>query len=1286
MGSQAGQGLTAGRLPLSLSQREVWLDQLAWPDSVHLMMGGGGFLHGPLDLGLCQQALGLLVQECQALRLAPLKEGGQRLHGEFVPDLPVLDMASATSPQAAMQNWWQSQLARPFGFDGVPPWRFAVLRIHDQHHGLIMLFHHTIMDGWGASQVMRRWSAIYNQLDAGAAVGPPDYPDYLQFIDESNRYASSVAWSRDRDYWNSEIARLPDALIEPRYAADRGAALAGAHLCSGALGRDRYDAVLRQAAAQGKTVFVFFLAALALYLSRVAERSEVLIGVPILNRGGRRFQHCPGMFVGVLALRMVVPANATVSDLVAVASNALRGALRHSRYPLSELARTLNMVRSGRHGLFDVLLSFEQQDYEVCFGVARRSGAEQFFSGVARYPLGVTVCEFHDTQDPQLVLEGAAACFAADELALLGPRIWTLVQALAAAEPRAALLSLPLMPASELHALGTARLATVQWSAAADTYVAQFERQVLRDPLAVALVWDGANMDYGTLDRRANQLAHRLVAGGAGPGHIVAVAMARSPELVLAMLAVAKAGAAYLPLDPDAPVARLALVLADSAAVALLVQNHAWERLAHLHSRTLVDGWQPAQAAQGDPGPPARPQAGDMAYVFFTSGSSGRPKGVVVDHGALSCRLAWLAKTWLVQPHDRTALATQATFDPSLIEICLPLVCGASIALVPPGRQPAGVVAEFALRHAVTIMAFVPSTLGGFLDTVTGRAELRLRVACCGGEVLSAELARRFRQQTQARLFNVYGPTEACIFATAWECDGEPTVQALPIGTPVADTTIHVLDHQLRPLPFGVCGEVFIGGSGLARGYLNQPELTSTCFVDDPFRAGSRLYRSGDRGWLAGDGQLHFVGRLDRQVKLRGYRVELGEIEAALAAIEGVSQAAAKLVEHDGRAAIHAWVAGSGGLQGDVLKRVLRVRLPDYMVPRVIVVQATLPTGSAGKIDYAALSSPPAQAQPTAIRPPRSPMERDLLALWQDVLGRQTLSVQDNFFDVGGDSLAAVSILAGAERLLGRRIPLYLLTEHPTIEQLVQALGEPVDPHAILVPLHPVAAAPQFYLAASGHGDLMRMRNLARAMDGVCQICMLQPPETNIPGRIADLAALYAQAIVARGGGPCFVGGFSVGGVAALEIARLLQSQGIPVRGLVLLDTVFPKAVWGGTFYWRVFGWLVQHLHIQDLSLNGRRLGAMFNDRGLVGQVMAMRGYRAQAFVGPTYLFKTIGLSRWHGMLFRSWRGLLGSNLSEYRVAGLHGSIFESGNVAGLAAALGAIMRGSAVNEVVPDR
>lgn len=1274
MGSSGDTTLTPQQLALSLSQREVWLDQLAWPGSSHLNLGGGAFLIGALDVVLFRRALSRLVRENDALRLAPSPDGQQVLLPVFEPRLLIVDVAGAVDPRDAMRNWWNDWIREPFLMDGAPLWRFALLRANDQLHGLTIQFHHLIMDGWGTAQVMKRWSDIYNLLAVDAPASVDTGPGYRAFVDESNAYRQSPAFTRDAAFWRTQLPTLPAPLVQRRKSQPRQGGLPHAHLVTETIPRADYDILSGYAAGLGITPFNIFLAAIALYFARIGEREDVLVGVPSLNRGGRRYKDTMGMFVGVMAVNLRVTPDMTAAELVASVGLTMRAALRHPRYPLSELARDLGVVRNGRDGLFDVLLSFERQDYQVSFGSAELVDSRQLFSGTARYPLGITVCEFHARQDLELILEGSAAYFEPHQVAALASRIWCIVQALAAA-PEALVADVPFMPALEHCQIVHERHAAVVWHAQPQTYVASFERHAKLTPDAISLIWDGGQMTYGTLDQCANQLAHRLVRLGAGRDRIVAVAMARSPDLVVAMLAIAKAGAAYLPLDPDAPVARLGAVLQDSAAVALLVQKENWDRLAPLHMDTVACDWRQAAAETELTDAPATPQAGDLAYVLFTSGSTGRPKGVMIEHAVLARRLAWLSRIYGVTPLDRTAQATQVTFDPSLIELCLPLVHGASIALPPPGRLLPHTLAEFVLRQGATIMAFVPSTLAGFLDAVAGRPGLKLRVACCGGEVLTPELAQRYQSETQARLFNVYGPTEACIFATAWQCEQGSGAAALPIGLPVDNTCIYVLDRQLRPVPDGIAGEVFIGGDGLARGYLNRPELTAAAFLDDPYRPGARMYRTGDSGWLDHLGCLHFQGRLDRQVKLRGYRIELGEIEAAMLAVDGVAQAAAKLVEADGHAAIHAWVAPLRAQDRERVQRALRVRLPDYMIPSAIGCQLELPVSTSGKIDYAALPQIEPSQSSALSRGPANQREADLLALWEGELGRKPLSVQDNFFDLGGDSLAAISILAGAERLLGRKIPLYLLTENPTVERLAIALEAEAAQPDLMVHLGPGLTNRTLYLAASGHGDLLRFQTLANALAGSCDLRMLQPPPGEAIKRIKQLAALYADCVQAQDAAPVYIAGFSIGGIAALETARLLEQRGVAVRGLILIDTVYPKAVWGGTFYWRLFGWLVRVLRLQALSVNGRRLGAMLNDPGLVGQVMAMGGYRAAAIEGPTTLIKTSGLARWDRTLFGSWKKLMGPGMVERRVAGLHGSIFGPGQVRDLAAVLSDIVR-----------
>jgi syringomycin synthetase protein SyrE len=493
---------------------------------------------------------------------------------------------------------------------------------------------------------------------------------------------------------------------------------------------------------------------------------------------------------------------------------------------------------------------------------------------------------------------------------------------------------------------------------------------------------------------------------------------------------------------------------------------------------------------------------------------------------------------------------------------------------------------------------------------------------------------------------------------------------ALPLGLPVDDTSIYVLDPHFQPVPAGVPGEVFIGGSALARGYIHQPELSSAVFVADPFRPGARMYRTGDRGWLGEDGHLHFLGRFDRQVKLRGYRIELGEIEAALLGAEGVTQAAVKVLHKKDKPVLHAWVAISGDQGVDSLQRVLRVRLPDYMIPGGISVLPELPTNSSGKMDYTALLEPAMTFAPRVVQPAKNDVERQLLTLWENVLDVRPLGVQDNFFDVGGDSLAAVSILTGLERISGFPVPLFLLTENPTVEQLALALRRPIAMPGSVVSFNEDSKRIPIYIAASGHGDLMRFQVLAHALQDSCDVRMLQPPLDQPIATVSQLANFYANLIESQGGLPCYVAGFSVGGITALETACALHDRALPIQGLMLIDTLYPRAMWGGTFFWRLFVWCVKTLRLGELTLNGRRLDALVNDAALVGQVMAMSGYRPRLFEGRTLLIKTSGLARWDRLFFAPWRNLLKNRLSERTIAGLHGSIFETNKVKDLAALL----------------
>ncbi len=1263
--------MTGETLPFALAQNEVWLDQAAWPGSAHLNIGGGGFLDGPLDRDCVKASLTVLVAENEALRLAPLPGGGQRLLEHYEADLAQIDFSGETDPVAAMRAWWKAEMARPFEFDGRPPWRFALLRGGAELHCLTIRFHHLIMDGWGTMLVIQRWSELYNALARGEAPPSADARPYRDAIAESTAYRASPAYAEDAAYWRAQLPTLPPPLFERRFAAsERSDGPPPAQVRIHPLARAEYERINAAATALGQSAFTLLLAGLAIYLARVCGRGDIVIGVPTLNRGGKRYKNTLGMFTGVMPLALTVDPAMPVAAVVAQAGAALRAAMRHSRYPVSELGRQLQVIRQGRDGVFDVLFSFERQDYTLNFGSAQSREPCQHFSGLARYPLGVTLCEFHADEDLELILEASAACFAPEHADLLGPRLSRTVAAMLEDSQQAA-GSLDILPREERWALLEGMHQELAGVAAPQPFIALFEHQAAMHPQATALVWDGGSFDYAGLAARVHALAGRLADAGAGPEVVVACAIERSPALVVALLAIARAGAAFLPLDVDTPTERLRDIVAESGTSLMLVSASEQARFADFGvSLFAADADYPAPAAL-----PPLPQPGYLAYVLYTSGSTGRPKGVMIENAALARRLAWLSRAYAVTRGDRSALATQIAFDPSLIELCLPLIHGASVAIPPPGRLPPETLPDFAARHRVTLMAFVPSTLRRFCEGAEGRTDLALRVACSGGEVLAPELARRFIRQTGARLYNVYGPTETAIFATAWLCTAEPGEQALPVGRPLDDTRVYVLDTQGRPLPFYASGEIHLGGV-VARGYLNRPDLDAEAFVADPFVAGGRLYRTGDIGWLAADGSLHFVGRRDRQIKLRGYRIELGEIEAQLRAIDGVLQAAVKLVEADGRAELQAWVAMPGGGSAEAVQTSLRRRLPDYMLPALITVLPALPESAVGKIDYARLKAERRVPCATASRAPSGRLECELLAIWEEALHRRPLQVCDNFFELGGDSLAAVEILAGVARLTGRRIPLYQLTENPTVEALALLLASEDGDASLIQPLGEQGGGPPLYLAASGYGDYDRFRRLADGLGPQVALHMLQPPGHGEFSTVGELAALYAERIAARPDAGGYIAGFSVAGLFALETCRQLRQRGIAVRGLILVDTLYPGTFFRAGRLWRVCAWLVAVFRLHNLRVNGRRLGSLFSDPGLLAQVRAIADYRPAPLPVPVVLIKSKGMLFWQGWAFRGWRRLFGGGLREMVVSGMHGSMFEPARVGEVAAALRAACAG----------
>ena len=701
-------------------------------------------------------------------------------------------------------------------------------------------------------------------------------------------------------------------------------------------------------------------------------------------------------------------------------------------------------------------------------------------------------------------------------------------------------------------------------------------QQARSTPEAVALEFEGHQLTYAELDRRTDQLASYLRNAGVGPEVVVAVCLERSMEMVIGILGILKAGGAYAPLDPAYPKERLRFMLDDTGSPIVLTQRDFFESLPESDiARICLDSdW---SAIEAGPGPPAnedsRGGSDNLAYVIYTSGSTGKPKGVMNTHRAICNRLLWMQSRLPLFSEDAVLLKTSFSFDASIWELFVPLMTGARAVLARPGGQrETSYLARAVAEHQITVLQLVPSMLQLLLDEPVLERCRSLKRVFCGGEMLSGDLQERFFARLKADLINLYGPTEASIDSNYYPCTREPARVPVPIGRPIGNVQVYILDKQQRPVPLGVVGEVCIGGVGLARSYSNRPDMTAERFAPDPFSSkdGSRLYRTGDTGRHLPGGEVVVLGRMDNQVKVRGFRIELGEIEAVLMGHPAVKEAvvlARNVGPSDSRLIAYAVPYKKLDISVDELSELARRQLPDYMVPSAFVFLDALPRLSSGKIDRNALPAHDA-ARPDMAEPyvaPRNVLELKLVEIFEDSLGVQPVGVKDDFFGLGGHSMLAVRAVTQIERMLGKTVPLSALFEAPTVEELAGLLFEEADSvfKSSLVKIQGGGSHEPFYCAHPIGGGVLCFHDLARSLGREQPFFAFQSHgmdgHVQPFNRIEEIAAHFVDEMVAhKPEGPYLLGGWSMGGLIALEMARRLAEIGKSASLLVLIDTIAP--------------------------------------------------------------------------------------------------------------------------------
>ncbi len=1055
--------------PASLGQRWMWLLAEMDPSEPTYNIPWALWLDGALDVSALQQAWDAVLVRHEALRTTFRNESGVPV--QVVGDEPdpwplvassVEQLAAGEREPAALAMI--RDLARiPFDLATGPLVRTALIRLAPESHVLAVIMHHIVADGWSFRILFGELSADYEAISRGGgalAVEPPI--QYVDFAIWQAEHAEDGGYTAAERFWRAELADAPPALALPTDAPYPARPTFAGQAISTTIDPSLADQLRKLANGQGTTLFAVLLAAYSIGLLRLTGSDDLLIAVPMAARVRPETASVIGLFMNTVVIRVRIDTDGTLVELLRSVHNATVRAIAQQDLPFARVVELVKPKRDpARLPLVQAMFAMEESlTLPDRGGLRWRPETVEIDTIKLEIELAVTDAP----TGPQLRIAYNTALFESATAERLARNLRT-VLAHMAAKPTAKTSDLFVTEEREAAALA-------QWNATAKpsptsddvTLRDLFEQQAKRTPDAIAVVGDQGKLSYAQLDCAADVIAHRLIAAGVGSESVVAVVAERSFELVTALLGVVKAGAAFLPLDPEYPAERLAYMLADSEARVVLAQRHVGDLLPQAGPPVLYTDDAPTWPVSTTDGDRPVSRADNAAYLIYTSGSTGRPKGVINTHRGLLNRLDWMRSALSFDATDVLLQKTSVSFDVSVWEFFLPLTTGASLALARPGghRDPA-YLREAIASCGVTVLHFVPSMLTSFLaDTETadgavlardGRASFAtLRRIVCSGEELPVALARRCLEALPGVSIQItYGPAEAAISVTTWQATPDSLAgrSRVPIGGPVSNVQIHILDSKLRPVPIGAVGELYIGGIQVGRGYQRRPTLTAQRFVPDPFGPpGSRLYATGDYGRWRSDGTIEFMGRIDGQIKLRGMRIELGEIEVALRDQPGVLDAAVAVreVRPDDKRLV-GYIVGSAAPDAGALRTALKARLPEYMVPAAFVSLDALPLTGSGKMDRRALPEPDWGAVTGQVPvAPRTPVEARLAAIFAEVLGLPTpVGVNDDFFALGGHSLTATRLLARVRVVFGVDLTVRELFADPTVAGVAAALAAADD-------------------------------------------------------------------------------------------------------------------------------------------------------------------------------------------------------------------------------------------------
>ncbi|MCY8187925.1 non-ribosomal peptide synthetase DhbF [Bacillus spizizenii] len=1024
---------------LTGAQTGIWFAQQLDPDNPIYNTAEYIEINGPINIALFEEALRHVIKEAESLHV----RFGENMDGPWQminpsPDvqLHVIDVSSEPDPEKTALNWMKADLAKPVDLGYDPLFNEALFIAGPDRFFWYQRIHHIAIDGFGFSLIAQRVASTYTALMKGQSVTDRSFGSLQAILEEDTDYRASEQYEKDRQFWLDRFADGPEVVS----LADRAPRTSNSFLRQTAyLPLSDVNALKESARYFSGSWHEVVIAVSAVYVHRMTGSGDVVLGLPMMGRIGSASLNVPAMVMNLLPLRLSVSSSMSFSELIQQISREIRSIRRHHKYRHEELRRDLKLIGEN-HRLFGPQINLMPFDYGLDFAGAQ--GTTHNLSAGPVDDLSINVYDRTDGSGLRIDVDANPEVYSESDIKLHQQRILQLLQTASAGEDMLIGQMELLLPEEKKQVIS-------EWNKTEKSEKLlslqdMFKKQAILTPERIALICDDVQVNYQELNEKANRLAHLLIEKGLGPEQFVALALPRSPEMVASMLAVLKTGAAYLPLDPEFPADRISYMLEDAKPSCIITTEEIAARLPDGLSvpQLVLDQTVTQEIVKrySPDNPNVSVSLAHPAYIIYTSGSTGRPKGVVVTLKSLSNFLLSMQEAFSLGEEDRLLAVTTVAFDISALELYLPLISGAQIVIAKKEtiREPQA-LAKMIEYFDIDIMQATP-TLWHALVTNEPETLRGLRVLV-GGEALPSGLLQAL-QKLHCSVTNLYGPTETTIWsATAFLEEGLKGVP--PIGKPIWNTQVYVLDNGLQPVPPGVVGELYIAGTGLARGYFRRPDLTAERFVADPYGPpGARMYRTGDQARWRADGSLDYIGRADHQIKIRGFRIELGEIDAVLAKHPDIEQAAVVVREDQpGDKQLVAYVVAASAIDTADLRRYVGASLPDYMVPAAFMEMDELPLTPNGKLDRKALPAPDFSTS-VSDRGPRTPQEEILCDLFAEVLGLARVGIDDSFFELGGHSLLAARLMSRIREVMGAELGIAKLFDEPTVAGLAAHLDQ----------------------------------------------------------------------------------------------------------------------------------------------------------------------------------------------------------------------------------------------------